>query len=185
VSSWIFRYWEAHTDEAGVVYDLSHVHPIQYTLGLDETPKYPARDVPIHVGFSSHTFTQSCDEADCHNRYSPPNDPRRFCPDRYALSRRLPEIVTNLKGRNCFLNQSRVSNYLVADIGGVPQGCEYWVFFHLVGAGRDRSAPTTVLMRVDSAYVGRVANPPYGAKPRKYSFNALVGMVLQGTKPAR
>jgi len=168
-----------------VVHDLSHVHPLQYTLHLEATPKHPARDVPIHVGFSSHTFTLSCDEAECHHTYSPPNDPRRFCPDRYALSKRLPEIVTNLEGRNCFLNQSRDNNYLVAEIDGVRQGSEYWVFFHLVGAGKDRSAPSTVLMRVDSAYVGRGSNPPYGAKPKRYSFNALVGMVLRGMKPAR
>jgi hypothetical protein len=180
----VFRRWTSHTDAAGIVYDLRHVHPLQYTLTLDATPTYAARDVPIHVGFSSHTFTKECDAADAHAEYSSANDHRRFCPDRYGHSQRLPNIVTNLKGRNCYFNQSR-PNYLVAEIAGAPQGFEYWVFFKLRPAGKNPQAPSAVVMMVESAYVGKVTSPPYGMKPKKISFSTLVGMVVLGKSPKR
>ena len=166
------------------MHDLTHVHPLQYTLALDATPTHAGREVPIHVGFSSHTFTTECVAADAHAAYSSPNDHRRFCPIRYAHSQRLPGIVTKLKGRNCFFNQSR-PNYLVAEIAGVPQGFEYWVFFRLRPAGKNPQAPSAVVMFVESAYVGKVTSPPYGMKPKKISFSTLVGMVVLAKKPKR
>jgi hypothetical protein len=180
----VFRRWTPHTDAAHIVYDLTHVHPLQYTFTLDATSTYAARDVPIHVGFSAHTFTKECDEADAHVAYSSTNDHRRFCADRYRHSQRLPSIVTNLKGRNCYFNQSR-PNFLVAEIAGLPQGFEYWVFFKLRPAGKDPQAPSTVVMMVESAYVGKVTSPPYGIKPKKISFSTLVGMVVLGKSPKR
>jgi hypothetical protein len=167
-----------------MVYELTHIHPLQYTLTLSATPTYATRDVPIHVGFSSHTFTKRCDAADAHAAYSSPNDHRRFCPERYEHSQRLPSIVTNLKGHNCYFNQSR-PNYLIAEIAGVPQGFEYWVFFKLRPGGKSRQAPSAVVMMVESAYVGKVTSPPYGVKPKKISFCTLVGMVLLGKTPKR
>lgn len=166
------------------MYDLRHVHPLQYTLTLDATPIHAARDVPIHVGFSSHTFTKECVLADAHAAYSSPNDHRHFCPDRYGHSKRLHAIVKNLKGRNCYFNQSR-PNYLVAEIAGVPQDFEYWVFFKLKPAGKNPQSPSAVVMMVESAYVGKVTSPPYGVKPRKISFSTLVGMVVLGKSPKR
>jgi hypothetical protein len=180
----IFRRWAPHVDADGNVYDLTHVHPLQYTLTLDATSTYEERDVPIHVGFSSHTFTKESDVADAHAAYSSSNDHRRFCLDRYEYSRRLPGIVTNLKGRNCYFNQSR-PNYLVAEIAGVPQGFEYWVFFKLKPAGKDPQAPSAVVMMVESAYVGKETSPPYGLKPKRISFSTLVGMVVLGKSPKR
>jgi hypothetical protein len=179
--SWIFKRWPSHTDDAGAVHDLSHVHPFQYTLNLEETPTRPARAIPIHVGFSSHTFTTRCDVADAHGVYSAPNDPRRFCPDRYGHSKRLPGIVKALKGRNCFFNQSR-PNWLVVEIGGVPQGFEYWVFFHLLPANRKGQPASAAILLVESAFVGNVTRPPYGDKPKVIGFNALVLLALQGRK---
>jgi hypothetical protein len=185
VAGWSYRYWEPHTDANNVVYDLSHVHPLKYNLRLEATAKYEARNVPISVSFSSHTFTKSCAEADCHPQYSPPDDPRVFCSIRYELSKRLPELVTTLAGRHCYLHKHRDNNYIVVELAGLPPGSEYWIFFRLLPAGADRTAPSAVLVMVDSAFPGDPARAPYMPKPRKYVFNALIGMVLRNTRPAR
>src|SRR6185312_16282492 len=182
-ASWrrIFTRWGPHKD-GETIYDLSHLHPLRYTLSLEQTANNAARDVEVRVGFSSHTFTESCENHEAHDAYSPPNDPRRFSVDRYELSKRIPNVIRNLKGRDVlFGNQD---NYLVVELPGViPPGTEYWVFFDLRPV-RDspQSAPSGVLLFVQSAYVGNMQRPPYGPKPKRIGFSALVGLTLQGRK---
>jgi hypothetical protein len=185
-SSWsrTLTRWGAHK-EADAVYDLSHLHPLRYTLSMEGTPNNAARDVEIRVGFSSHTFTESCEDHEAHIAYSPPNDPRKFSLERYELSKRIPQVIQNLKGRNILFGNRE--NYLVVELPGViPPGTEYWIFFDLRPVrGSLQSAPNGVLLFVQSAYVGNVQRPPYGSRPKRIGFNALVGLTLQGRKPQR
>lgn len=103
--------WPAHR-EAGQLFDVTHLHPFRYPLMLAQTSKYPAREVDVRVGFSSHTFTKSCEyKEDPHAAYSRENDPRIFCQARYALSKRVPDVIRKLDGRDC-LHGNR-ENYLV------------------------------------------------------------------------
>src|SRR5262245_36290407 len=106
--------WRPYTIE-GRTYDLSHVHPFRYLLRLAETPNHSGREVEIRVGFSAHTFTIGCHAGDVpHEHYSRPNDPRSFCPKRYELSKRLPDLVRSLEKRKCFFTNHK--NYFVVDL---------------------------------------------------------------------
>src|SRR5687768_17330945 len=115
--------WPAHIAEDRV-YDLSHVHPLRYTLSLAAMPGHTARDVEVSVAFSSHTFTVGCQAGDTpHEQYSRLNDPRRFCLERYELSKRLPDLARNMEKRNCFFTNRK--NYFIVELREVlPAGFE-------------------------------------------------------------
>ena len=75
---------------AGIVHDLSHLDPV--TL---ETPSAKlGRSIRVWCWFTTHTFTKAAPTG-----HSGPllldegRRPRVFCPDRYALSRYLPDAV--------------------------------------------------------------------------------------------
>ena len=113
---------EAHAlacaPDAGQVFDISHLHPFRYSLKLPETSTYPAREVDVRVGFSSHTFTRSCEhDEEPHAAYSRENDPRMFCHARYALSKRVPDVIRKLDGRDCLYGNR--DNYLVIELPGI------------------------------------------------------------------
>jgi len=96
--------WPPH-NIAGRVYDLAHLHPFRYSLFLAARPGQPAREVEVRVAFSAHAFTTGCliTEDPNHHYSTGPRDLRKFCPDRYELSKRLPDVVRKLDGRKCFL----------------------------------------------------------------------------------
>ncbi len=170
--------WRPHESEDRV-YDLSHVHPFRYSLTLAAMPNHPAREVEVRVGFSAHTFTVGCQPPEvAHPHYSRPQDPRKFCPVRYELSRQLPDIMRNLEQRKCFFTNYK--NYFVVEMpDALPRGLEYWVFFDVRHAG-ERGA---VLIFVESAYAGDATKTPYRSRREKVGFKVLVNKALQGERP--
>src|ERR1700733_8355945 len=90
--------WWAPYRDAGVTYDLSHLHPFRYHLSLEANAGHRPLTVEIRVAFESHTFTVGCVMAeDPHFQYSGgQHDLRRFCPTRYELSKLLPDVIRNL-----------------------------------------------------------------------------------------
>src|SRR5579864_6087243 len=108
--------------EAGLTYDLSHLHPFRYHLELQAKDDRPRRMAEIRVAFESHTFTVGCLSAENpHLQYSSgPNDLRRFCPTRYQLSKMLPDVVRNLRKRPCYF--ALRNNFFIVELpNGLPQ----------------------------------------------------------------
>jgi hypothetical protein len=170
--------WAPHR-EGGITYDLSHLHPFRYELSLDEKGGYRPAVVEIRVAFESHTFTAGCLMAEApHIQYSSfPHDLRRFCPDRYELSKTLPEVIRNLRSRRCYF--ALRNNFFVAELpNGLRSNEEYWVFFD-VRPAKDQG---TVVLRVQSAYVGDTVKPPAGRTAKKIGFGVLVSKALAGQR---
>jgi hypothetical protein len=139
---------------------------------------YPARDIEIRVGYSSHPFTEGCPEGVTpHAPYSKPRDPRVFCPERYQLSRQLPSIIGNIDARRCYATNFR--NYFIVDTVELPPpNTEYWVFFNTKSVGEN-----AMRLFVESAYAGNPAKAPHGRKRESIMFRALVNKTL-GLKKA-
>jgi hypothetical protein len=171
--------WWAPYREAGINYDLSHLHPFRYHMVLEAKSNQPSRVAEIRVAFESHTFTVGCLMAEVpHIQYSAnPHDLRRFCPTRYELSKMLPDIIRNLRSRRCYF--ALRNNFFVVELpGGRPPNTEYWVFFD-VRPSEDAGA---VVVRVQSAYIGDKAKPPSGRTAKKVGFAVLVSKALSGER---
>ncbi len=173
--------WPPH-NVAGRIYDLAHLHPFRYTLLLAERPGQPAREVEVRVAFSAHAFTTGCliTEDPDHHYSTGPRDLRKFCPARYELSKRLPDVVRKLDGRKCFFADR--DNYFIVELPGtLPAGFEYWVFFDVRGV----DDPDAVLLFIQSAYVGDSRRSPSGRKGEKVGFKVLVSKALAKLRAKR
>ena len=176
-----FPRWPPHSIE-GQTYDLSHVHPFRYSLLLPERPNQAAREVEIRVTFSAHTFTESCplSEVPDRNYSTGPRDLRRFCPTRYQLSKKLPDVARGLEQRKCFFTDR--NNYFVIELpDALPAGFQYWVFFDVRGI----SDPDAVLLFIQSAYAREAKMTPRGRKAEKVGFRVLVSKALDGRRAKR
>ena len=83
-------HWRPYTLD-GVVYDLSHLHPI--TVKYTQTGKDGAREYTVDVAFGLHCFTKGIVEGETPNsktQYADAKEARIFDLDRYELSKRLP-----------------------------------------------------------------------------------------------
>lgn len=165
--------WQPHHGENGEVYSLAHLHPHRITLSFAARADYPARDVEIRVGYSSHPFTKRCLEGETpHALYSKPHDARVFCQLRYQLSLQLPKIIATIDARRCYATNHR--NYFVVDTFDLlPANTEYWVFFN-----PKKDDETAMRLFVESAYAGDPSKAPYGRRRESVMFRALVNKTL-------
>lgn len=131
-STWAegFARWQPHYGEDGRLYSLAHLHPHRLALKFAARADYPARDIDIRIGYSSHPFTTRCPDGELpHAAYSKRHDPRVFCCERYKLSLQLPKIMASLDARRCYATNFR--NYFIVDTWDLlPAKTEYWVFFN-------------------------------------------------------
>ncbi len=85
---------------AGVIHDLSHLHPRRLTLTFAARDGKPAQHYIVDVIFGLHCFTRAVNtevgDAEAALRYRDKRETRIFCHRRYALSFRLPEVVASL-----------------------------------------------------------------------------------------
>ena len=114
----------------GQVYDLSHLDPFQFEASSAKVP----RPLRINVRFTTHCFSQAFDPAR-HPTDEPPimdgQRRRAFCPDRYALSPRLPTLIRGLANPSARVHETAARrNWMYAAIVEVPvAGTRYQVFF--------------------------------------------------------
>jgi hypothetical protein len=181
-SAWaskLTRWWD-HSHN-GVPHSLGHVHPFRFGIELLATDKYPAKTVEIRVGFSCHTFTRELDGGDTGVQpyLTRGSEMRMFCPDRYALSKLLPDIVRTLPTRKCYF--AKQQNYFVVELPQqLPQGEEYRVFFDVRHIGE----ADAVLLYVQSAYSARQGiGGPRGIRAKKVGFRVLVNLALRNQRP--
>jgi hypothetical protein len=134
---------------------------------------HPARDVEIRVGFSMHTFTVK--RADAGPEADPYDDDREagvrfFDPERYELSKSLPEIIKSIERRKCFWAQHEA--FLTLDRIDAADS-EYRVFFSV-----RRVDGRTVELVVRSAYPGDPAFRPRGQTKQPIGFRVIVSKAL-------
>jgi hypothetical protein len=165
----------------GVSHSLGHVHPFKFITALEATDKYAAKTVEIRVGFSCHTFTRepASGDAGVPPYLAKDSEVRMFCPDRYALSKLLPDIVRSLPKRKCYF--ARLQNYFVVELPQqLPQGTEYRIFFDVRNIGE----ADAVLLFVQSAYAATHGTGPRGIRDKKVGFRVLLNLALQNKRPA-
>jgi hypothetical protein len=170
--------WQPHYGEDGQVYSLAHLHPHRLILRFEARSGYPARDVEIRVGYSSHPFTTRCPDGGApHGPYSKPHDRRVFCRERYRLSHQLPKIIEGIETRRCYATNFR--NYFIVDTFDLlPPNTEYRVFFNTKKAETD-----AMRLFVESAYAANPSKMPHHFRHESVMFRALVGRTL-GLKKA-
>ena len=171
--------WPSHVGACGTTFDLKHLHPFAMPYELAATEKHVGRSLTLHVGFGMHTFTRSIQAADDpKDYYSDRRETRMFCRDRYALSKQLPTIVSELNRRPCRYARAKsgIVNYVTIDLSGAGP---YGVFFNvrrLLKVG-----PDAIELAVLSAYPFTPGKPD--PTIGKVGFNVLIGHASRGTKP--
>jgi hypothetical protein len=160
-------------------YAFPHLEPFQMHV---ESTRVGKR-LRIHVRFMSHCFTEKYDVAR-HPTGEPiihdtAGRPRSFCPIRYRISARLPEIIAALNHpRATVIQTARERNWLHSVSIDEPLG-KYHIFFELrraAVADRDRQDLNLV---VESAY----HQDPTRAEPAvrgTMGFILLCGKVYKG-----
>lgn len=167
-----FILWKPHVRKDGTVRSLSHVHPFRFDMRCETGRGQLTRDVAVHVGFACHVFTCKLEDAGpCPELYSDDRETRAFDQERYEWSKLLRGIVTGLEQRKCYFVGRE--NFVSFQLGGTPAGYEYRVFFSV----RRRDAINVELI-VQSAYLGRIGEPPTGLITKPIRFRVIVTKAL-------
>jgi len=163
----------------GLSYDLSHLHPLEYSFEQAAQGDKPARNYLVQVIFSLHCFTRGAGETDDPSGalgYSDSRETRIFDFDRYEKSRQLPEIVRSLPESPCFHTQH--GNFFTVRRFNTVTGQEetYEVYFT---ASRSSSKVIPLNLFVQSAYVRdrQHANRP---SRKKIGFFTILHNVMHG-----
>jgi hypothetical protein len=150
---------------AGVDYDLTHLDPFDMVVH----DRAGQEVCTARVTFGCHTFTREWRAGDpLDHRVVVGSETRCFCPDRYALSLGLPQMIREAGNGNAHFSQRQ--NFLIRK---QVQGGPYAVFF---GLARARKPGIAVAMFVDSAYVKAKLPPKLDA----IGFAVLMGKVAKG-----
>lgn len=163
-------YWMPIAVDGGLI-DLSHLEPFE----LSVMPAGAFEAVTISVRFHDHCFTETYDperhdgfvvtsQASRHER-------RAFNPERYRLSRFLPEIIGEIETKR--IASTREGNMVRVTL---TDGRIYPVFFTL-----RRENARRLSMFVVSAYAWTRHDRP--ATTGEMTFRVAVAKVLKGEKP--
>lgn len=172
--------WRPYTDRQGNVYPLSHLHPFRYQISVSLPAHEPPVTAQVAVGFGLHCFTRKTHPRDEEAAlYCDDRETRTFCTDRYALSKRLPEVSRSLASRPCRFAKNE--NYVTVDVltdSAITR--RYGVFFKL-RKWQDGGNRLGVLLIVQSAYELDPAKPLQANGSIR--FTRLVELTLQGIRP--
>jgi hypothetical protein len=157
------------------VYDLKHLRSYTTRFEWLATAKKASEKISVTITFSHHCFTRGLPRDagpyDPTLRFDHEGDTRIFDVELWELSRRLPDILSNLASMKCM--QTGKSNFLAIEmVAADGSKCEYEIYFR-VWKPRKRN----VSLHVESAYV-REEN--YGSsRPKGTAINFRV--VLHNT----
>lgn len=173
------------TDETGAIINrkniadtrlhVPHLAPHILTIVL------PRGDtVNIVVYYSSHCWTRTFDieEHAGHMKIMDGNRPRAFCPDRYATSAVLPDLLANLPKNRLYLTRSdrNYGTYNTTTI--LEDGTAYTAFFTLKPhKGRFNGIRHKLRLYVESAH-----HRPQPENGQKVKVAVIIGKALKGEK---
>lgn len=174
-------YWKAFEFE-GVVYDLTHLHPRRITFIQEAKNNKPERLYEVDVIFSLHCFTRGKKTSEDENKallYRDSRESRIFDFRRYALSKKLPEIVSELLFRKC--HHSGKGNFFVVEIlTEAGERLNYEIYFEA-----SRSSKKGVInLFVQSAYVRDEAHRANMPRKKTIAFAVILFNILND-KPIR
>lgn len=161
----------------GHTYPIEHLAPMEFGCPCTQI----GRDLRIGVDFRNHCYSEDFDGAR-HTRgdiilYDSPDRPRVFCPIRYNLSFRLPDIVRNLS--NSKVHQTWEKRNYVYSMPLEIEGEVYEVYFMLQRAESD---PVLDLrLTVESAY-SPPRRSPLPKRPNSIRFKVLAYKTLRREK---
>jgi hypothetical protein len=99
-----------------------------------------------------------------------------FCPDRYELSKMLPDVVRSLDGRKCLFTDR--NNYFVLELPDpLPAGFEYWIFFDVRGVAE----PDAVPLFIQSAYASDTRKSPRSDEGKRSDSGCWAGFVRRSS----
>lgn len=155
---------------------LKHLHP---KLLIVETQSRP-KGVGIFVQFSTHCFTEDHDPirhgADVPTLLDDRRQLRAYCPERYKLSKDLPDLIWSMAAQKVFLTPEANYMRLGARADGMPG--EYRAYFNLKRATRIKGAD--LRLYVESAYSPDPVEALPVSKHQTVRFKVLVDTVLMG-----
>ncbi len=164
-------YWPALVINA-ICIDLSHLEPFEFQC----LPRDYAEPVTVHVRFNDHCFTKGFDPA----RHDPldilpapfvsKTEKRVFCPDRYALSLFLPELIKAIGNKR--IASTREGNLVRIE---TPDGQTYAIFF-----GLRKQNTARVNLYVVSAYP--IGSDKKVADTGEMKFDIALMKILRGEK---
>lgn len=132
--------WEPHT-MGGEVYCLDHLHPWQWAVTIPSKPPSPERLLLLAVSYSLHCFTRQAAPGEVvpdDGWYADSRERRVFDPRRWALSKRLPEIIASLESRRC-LHSGR-EEFLTVEVIEEGRRFDYVMFFTVTKSGKGKGA---------------------------------------------
>ena len=121
-------------------YELDHLHPYDRELVIASKGDYPERRFQIHISFGLHCFTRKPDPGErdpLAGWYSDSRETRVFCPERWEVSKQLPDIIDSLGQRKCFHTKGEEFVTLKMVHGG--RKFEYAVFFTVSKARKNEA----------------------------------------------
>ncbi|MGD9668848.1 MAG: hypothetical protein AB7U75_07275 [Hyphomicrobiaceae bacterium] len=158
----------------GTVYDFAHLEPITLDVTIGQGDK--AETFRVLVNFGCHCFTTTYDAA-VHTpdyRYTHGSELRAFCPERYAYSKGLPDILNGIGNKKVFFTWE--NNFLHVElIVEEGQSIQYAIFFDLK---RGTKGKAHVIMTVVSAY----EKPELTDRLSAIKFHTLVAKTARGEK---
>lgn len=160
-------------------YDLSHLHPFEIEIVQEAVNGKPDRRYCIQVLFSMHCFTVKELSEDA-LRYSDSRETRRFCFDRYELSKRLPGIIRDIGNRKCF-HTPHNNYFLVEVIQEDGNKTEYEIYFKLSRSGKKK----LLNLFVESAYVRDQRYKVSKAKRRKPIRFVILARNVEEKRPIK
>jgi hypothetical protein len=147
----------------GVTYELDHLEPFFYEVGLGESKH------TLYIVFGCHCFTRKLDYSRPYSEYQDGFELRSFCEERYRLSKGLPDIIRELK--DGYVYRSPRDTYFAVRNGlSDEHSAPYVVYFDIDRARRDDA---DVYIKVHSAYF----DPDLMGRAERISFIKLIESV--------
>jgi len=176
--------WRA-TSIGGNIYDLSHLDEFDFDFVVPAKDGKPEQVYRINVLFSMHCFTRGIREGESYHyelTYSDNRETRLFDEQRYRLSLRLPDIIRNIGGRQCF-HTGHGNFFTVEAVSDDGNSEKYWIYFKM-SRGSKRSG---LNLYVESAYVQNKIQQqrPRPRKPIRFSviaYNVVAGKPIKEPK---
>lgn len=162
-------------------HSIDHLSPFTFTVKRPASGNKIGWEKQIHVSFSWHCYTRTPDHDEQVYLLRNRHEVRCFCPERYLLSQRLPDIIRSFEERVIF--QTGKGNYItveVVDTHGVRH--DYGVFFDI----RKGQARDPLKLYISSAYPFDAAQKRYQVARQKIKFRVIVYNIIHGkrTKPS-
>jgi|GEM_PF-5845322 len=130
----------------GTEFDLSHLGDFEHTYEVKEKPDGGTKRFRCHVTFSNHVFTKSL------TKTSEPNncdmyENREFCPERYGLSKLLPDLIKKIGDKQCKdTGKGNYARFEVFDDSGETKN--YEIYFKV-----SKTRKGWINITIQSAYV--------------------------------